>query len=276
MTITKVEEQWAGRTDKTRVFVVESDNVADGPVVARAAAGIPALGSAYPGDATGLLCDSVDVTDSRGPMLFRVEARYTQPQPGGSGGAGTGGEDVEIHVGWISSTEPLERDIDGNRVANSFGTLFDPPPQEDIYDLLITITRTETDFTAAKALTYRNVVNSDSNPKFWGFHPGQCRSFPVEAVRLIAGKYRVTYRIGIREAVDAPTALTVWHRRILDRGFYAQDDDGNEYRILDDHGQEKTEPSLLDGFGKVSAVEYWHYFRRFKPVLFAPLNLPTP
>lgn len=162
----------------------------------------------------------------------------------------------EIEFDFAASSEPIERDINGNPILNSADETFDPKPQKEVDDLIYRITRNEAVFDFAQARLYKGSVNEDD---FLGFPAKTCRINQYKARRMKTGPYyywTVTYEIQIRAFLLVDGKLETWRRRLLDQGFREKvgenDDDGKpKYALIKDQdGNPLSEPTLLDGLGK--------------------------
>jgi hypothetical protein len=95
-----------------------------------------------------------------------VKVHYSIPKDGETHG-GPGSQDtpleVQPRIRWEigSTSEPIDRDIDGNPIVNSAGDPFQSTPSRDYTTIFLTYSRNEPFFSVQTALTYGNKVNSE-------------------------------------------------------------------------------------------------------------------
>jgi len=191
---------------------------------------------------------------------------------------------MKIEWTFATSTEPIDRDADGEAITNSAGVTFDQPLSEEIDDQILRITRNEETFDANFAADYKGAVNSDT---FWGFPPRTCRLKIFDGVKARAAGlwfWQVTYEFHIRYDASDPLR-TGWNHRVLDQGYQvktgALNDDGSpEYETLTDaSGQPLREPVLLDGNGNRLAKNADPVYLEFETAparAFSALDLAEP
>lgn len=244
--------------DYTRSFDVLSNLRDESQAVVRLASGIPRPWTPYitpQGDIDpGSYCTNVEVKqDTQDPFLWRAVAQYssliTRP---------------DIHsienpllrpweVSWSSTNImiPASRDREGNWVINSAGELFDPPPEEEEYRLVLTVTRNEVYFDPNTIRKYKGKVNSQP----WiGIAKGQARMVDLSSTKKFEGGFwfwPTTYIWHIREPRPGFKPEEAWALNLLDRGFYELDDSlPPKLKIATDVlGRPVTQPVLLDGSG---------------------------
>jgi len=284
MAVVSVEEQWAeataegtreGRT-ATRVYTVLCDDGTDGPVVARAATGIPRVGDAHPQD-SWLKCSNIRAVPV-GPLLFKVYADYEVRF--GDAGQGESPLDQAAEHEWfvIESVEPIDEDADGNPIVNAVNEAFDPPIQREFADPAVRITRNEATFSASNSANYANKVNSDSiTIDGLNIGPGYAKMKSITGTSFIYGSetyYRVTYTIHLRAGG--------WQRRVLNQGYrywtgeYLDDGSKQIVRAEDANGQPLSHPVLLAADGKKlpdGGSPVWLSFDVYEEIAFGPLNL---
>lgn len=265
MSVTSITEDWTGlafngQVDLTsasgtlpRKFIVVFDNndaVYNRPILALTASAsgitIPDWWEAHPGG-TDFYVKRKTVAPYNGPLSWVVTCEY---------------EYVEnpLEQGYVvqftpqSSQEAIDTAIDGNvkgkKLCNSANEPFDPPIQEEFYDVGINITRNEASFNITKMAAYFNTVNSDTfaftcnNGVRYSFDPGKVRCKSIQAEEMRHGQiwyFKVSYEFVVRD--DG------WKRRILDQGF-REIVDGGYKSILDEEGNPITQPVNLNGNGR--------------------------
>jgi len=154
-----------------------------------------------------------------------------------------------ISYDFVQSTEPVEQDADGNALLNSADEPFDPPPSDEVYDLVMAVEVNWGSFDALQAAQYINAINSDVF--FYGiFSPAtvRCTRFSGTPDRVANLEY---YKVSLEFAARADG----WKRRLLDQGYRIKtgtDDDGNTtyQQLKDEDGNLLTQPVLLDGNGE--------------------------
>lgn len=246
--IDRVEEHWEGRrathkadgpTTYTRVFLVVTDDPLDGAQLVRQATGVPSIGDLYVTETESddtCVCVSVDPNqDGEDPRKWTVTCEYTDETKENP-------VDEPARKTWGSTARrvPLERDLDGDPIVNSANEPFDPPPEDEEYDLTLTITRNEATFDPLTIRAYQNKVN---DAEFFDFPAGEVKCNEIVASdqeRDDEAFVQVTYKFQIREGG--------WQLELLDQGF-RQLDGAAVVNILDERGQFLTKPTLLDGNG---------------------------
>jgi len=218
VSVVNVKLNWSGQQAEgtpqskayTQIYTVLVNNPAQDDVeTARTAPGIPPLGTPLGIDVTRTVESITAVRTSL--TLYTVTVVYRS-----SVGEGEDAEGVDIDWDAAPSSEEIDEDIDGKPIRNSAGEPFDPRLTEEIYDLQLTVTRTQANFEHRDALDYLGggkfggCVNADP---FYGYAPGSARMRSIRATRRRAGRgydYRVGYVIQFRDS---------WRRRVLDQGY---------------------------------------------------------
>lgn len=178
----------------------------------------------------------------------------------------------------ISIASPGGYDDDGELIpyVSSAGEPYDPPPEEDLEILIISITRWESPgFSLSEYFNYQNSANSDAvTIGDLGIQPGfiKLRLRIGKREKHVANDGTVTpYRQF--QYVLAVSPLT-WDIILLDQGSYYRDDAGDPVKFT----SQNKEFGLLDGSGGQLADDADPVFKNFKNkkrVPFAPLNLPS-
>lgn len=189
---------------------------------------------------------------------------------------------------FAASNEPVDVDIYGNPICGSSYEGFDPPPTEDIYDLVLRIEWNSEAFDALLAADYQGAVNEDH---FMVFGPGIARIINFSASEEhtpVLSYYKITIEIQFRIYGEAG-----WSRRFIDKGMReiagsenkTITDENNHERtitvlkykeILDKEEIPVTEPVFLDGRGHELPLGHKVAFKTFetkKKRPFSALNL---
>jgi len=240
-----------GKHEITRRFQVICSTLADGPIIAANAIGIPKLFQTYVfGDEFHTYCRCRSIEPKRkapNSAVWEVECKYSTPELKEGGGGGGG------HGGGGNSTSGSGREVEGQHqnplielpeVSTHFeskqgpvmsvfnlttgkiepckastGEVFVPPPQKDYSTLCLTIKRNEDLLRAPHPLLsvlFQDTVNSDV---FWGSAPGTVKCMSITAERqqkqLADGSIfpfiKATYQFRFRDS---------WDLQILDTGSY--------------------------------------------------------
>ena len=262
----------------TRVFKVVLDDPTDGPRAAALAddgsTAVPSINDAHPDDANALAhrIDPQKVSDTR--LIFNVAVDY-KTQFGAELPITENPLDEDPTIAWgrWTRTIAVDKDKDGTAVLNSARDPFDPPAEDDEYELEVTITRNEASFTPATAREYLNSVNSSSTT-IAGYSADAREAKLVEfggasAERHGTSYYVVTYKIQFKE--------DLWDLSLLDQGLYYLD--GTHKRRIKLDGEDAEQPQRLNGSGAAldedaaAAASVFRTFRRRKEKSFASLNL---
>jgi hypothetical protein len=142
---------------------------------------------------------------------------------------------------FVQWQRPIERDAEGFAMVNSAGEKFDPPIEIDDSRLQLTITRYETSYSPALALSYKDVVNSDV---FAGCQPGQVKAKPFTSDQQFENGvyyFAVTYVFDFRQT---------WKLHIIDQGYHTMDPTTGALVVINDKNfQPVSAPALLNGDG---------------------------
>jgi hypothetical protein len=283
--IIDIKESWSGMvsggTDsrtQTRVLTVLCDRPMTTTQIAFSP-GIPRWGEAHPED--GWLRAQIPGIKPLAPWYFEVTITYVIP-------GGSQGEDNPLNIppdrrwGFVECTEPIDEDLDGKPIVNSAGDTFDPPPTDDFYDPLYTITRNEAAFGPAVALMYNDAINADP---FMGAPAGSAwlrvESEEVQTKKLVYWRtiYSVQFRVNERDKAG-------WKLRMLNQGYNSKFQTGSNDTEVRPVMDKKTNtpishPVLLDAKGQRILPEQlaggtkavWLMFKRKRAVPFGPLHL---
>jgi len=285
----------AGRLTTVRKFKVQTNDLADGPLVVTAAPGIPRLYESYFfGNELQvyMLCRSMSAERLEpNSMWWEVIANYSTPEPKEPGGVvsphGTGQEvsgqftNPLLELAEVAfSTETVQVPVygiykdDGSSEAckNSAGEIYNPPPMMDQARLTMTITRNEPISSPhpVTSVLYQNTVNSDA---WWGLNPGQARCKTITSSRQVKNLPNGVPFVYLK-VVYSFSLLPTHDLQILDAGdFYLVS--GKKTAFQDAQGNAYV--GLLDGTGFRLSDGVAPVFKTFKVYPrqpFAPLNLP--
>jgi len=285
MAVISVTEDWQRRTANFRpddagaalVFTVGFDNQTspkERPLLAASASygdvRVPNMWEAHP--YTPVLWVQDKDIQALSPFFYEVTVIYGVRSPdifkqGQSPMVHPLDEPTDITWTFVTTNEPIDRDIDGNPLTNSADESFDPPITKDFHDLVLRIERNRAAYSALMAGEYIGAVNSDN---FWDFPPRvvRCMDFSAKLMRTGTTTYwRVTYEFQIRFNFLEGTDWG-WRRRILDQGFRvkAGADENNKpiYQELKDEDDNKlSQPVKLDGNGQELGVGDVPVFLKF-------------
>jgi hypothetical protein len=221
---------------------------------------------------------SVDPTrDDANPYHWRVEVNYdvVDDNSGGHGGKKAGPQDPQdvtdprnwlpsIGANWILKQRPVYYDVNGNKIINSAMTAPNPPINQEVYHLQVTISRYEDKLNLPQLQQFNNVLNADT---FWGQQAGMCKCLPIsfEYEQLNGVDYwkkKYTIEIAPGYKVDATGAIEDWGYKLIDQGYtQLVDANGNPCgstadpttvhpaTIPDRYGGKISQPVFLDGHG---------------------------
>ena len=274
MAIVSVNEQLGARTGSinaqwqrtyTRVFIVETNDVKDGPYAVRTAVdpntstAIPSIGNSYTNSTgayaatetdTGSFVQSIEVAEdggsSSGGMQWLVTVKYG-PYDATQFSATAVDWPIRVSFGGNHYDKVVWFDQAGNAIRNSAGDPFDSPITRDDTRSVITVERNElvSAFDLTLAESYRDKVN---NATWNGFDAKtvKCSSITTGPPQQDANGaifYVVTYVFEI----DRDT----WKKSLLDQGLCQLDSSSpaRQTPITDANGQPVTEAVPLDGSG---------------------------
>lgn len=218
-------------TEGYQVLVEPGDDIT---VVANAP-GLPLMGSQHPSGAYAYL-SSISPAPM-GPTLWVVTLGYE--------GVNIDAPTVTVEWSDTTTTEPIDRDYDGNAIVTANGEQVDGLTV-DVSDQVVVIKRQFTSINTASIAAYRRATNSDT---FLGWAPGTARLIGFSAVNQFsygspAAGWDVTARIQFREPLGGATSAQAWYKRWRHEGLLVKVD-GVIRRATDDLGQEETKPVLL-------------------------------
>ena len=249
---TRGERAWKDLNGRhyVRTYLVIVDDAADGPATVMDAddgsTAIPELGDAHPNNAyaraRSVTPEQVKAED-RLKWLCRVSYDTTTRKPPKENPLR---EDPEISWGQITRTLAIVKDKDGVAILNSAYNPYDPPFEDEVHDLAVTIVRNVKTFTPSTADSYVDSVNSDSTT-IAGLAVSARQAKLVQWTAVSGERngidfWRETYVIEFRAAT--------WDLELLDHGLYYISGT-DRLPILDDEKNPLTEPQRLDGSGGV-------------------------
>ena len=197
------------------------------------------IGVEHP-DITGIFCRGIS-PQQISPIFWQVLIAW-------EGETATASVDVE----WtdVTTTEPVDRDFDGNAIVTDNGEQVEGLTM-DVSDQICVIRRKFITVNTASIRQYRRATNSDT---FLGWPPGTARLVGYSAknqFRFQAAQelWDVTARIQFREPYANTTTEEAWYKRWRHEGLYVKD--GTVIRrAVDELGQERTKPVLLQDGGE--------------------------
>ncbi len=298
MAIKKVTENWQKRTVEetageriaVRLFDVDFDNrdkPEARPILALNAVtsecSVPQQGAQHPFD-RGMYLARKSVETAEGAFRYQVTCSYSTLTLGELENPLR--EKPQIHWTFVTTDEPVDKDINGKAILNSALEPFDPPITKPVHDLALQYTRNERRYNQMTALKYKGKINSNT---FLDAPPGTVMCTVFDADKIYDEKYgdyyRVTYEFQFR-LEEVGGKKWGWRRRILDAGFRElveiADTTGEPHweNIKDEDGNPVSQPVPLDGDGmKLHPTGKWPpdgYFLEFElheKVSFSPLNI---
>jgi len=292
MAIIDCIEEWKGRNAEgdvqhgygTRIFIVTFD-VGDSPelrpFMARDAYWfgfpiMPQIGNIHPYHPR-IWAQRKSVVPFEGPLSYEVTVYYSSEPYRSYENSPAEFDDPlnapsKISWSFITSNEPVDRDIHGNPILNSAQESFNTPITKEFHDQVLRVIKAQETFNAVRAYDYMGSLNSNT---FYGCPPGtmKCTTFDGEEARSVNLIYWIiTYEFQYR--ADG------WKRKVLDEGYRVKTgtiDGMNTYQtILDKEGNPLSQPTLLDGYGnkmQASALGVWLEFDIYPSKNFSLLGL---
>jgi len=164
----KLVKAASGWTADREFQVIQADTETDALAATLVSVGtvLPVMNDAHPAS-TFLLVDSVSVDQAVGFKFWTVKVHYSIPKDG-QAHDGPGAQDNPLleppRIRWEfgASSEPIDRDINGNPIVNSAGDPFQQPVTRDFTTIFLVYTRNEPFFNVNTAITYSNKTNSGS------------------------------------------------------------------------------------------------------------------
>lgn len=203
------------------------------------------------------------ISNDGGPYLLRADVTYARPSGGQQQEENPIDEAPRVNWSYGVELEPSDRDIEGNPVTNSAGSIYEGLTREVVVSYL-RITRNESSYDPNFALAFMNTTNSDSFPV-----PGPSgRRYTVPALWakcisiLPAGDYTedadyvpVEYTIAIKTPVTdfEKSGVSLWDWRLMDKGTTGLFTDTTTGKLQIGRFFIRGEPAgelRLDGHGK--------------------------
>ena len=256
-----VKENWSGRSYSQRTMTARREFTVSGVVDdLQAISAVPELARnvSFPQDAR-LLSEGAEVSRWEGPRFAVVTADFSIPQ------SGSGSEhepppetnklDEPPRISWqqSESSEPVDRDADGNPILYSNWKPVDPPVTRMICNERFTVKRWESTYDRAKALTYKGRINSDT-VTLWGW--GDAQPGTLLLVSYLPASELRPDDTPVECVYTFETDDLLKHRwRILDQhiegisGINAATGKPETKPIWDAANKEVVQPVLLDGSG---------------------------
>lgn len=179
------------------------------------------------------------------PILWQVVVGYDGESPDP--------ESVEVEWTDASSTEPIDRDYNGEAIVTANNEQVDGLTME-IADQVAIITKKFVTINTYAMSAYRHATNSDT---FLGWPPGTCRLVGISAKNKFKynqaqEQWTATFRFQFRAGLAGATDAQAWYKRWRHEGFYVRDTIGGAvYRARDSNGLETSKPVLLDANGLI-------------------------
>ena len=263
-----------GKRTYRAMYVVVTDDINDGPLTVRMAAGIPQIGDSYSlgndYDPTAFVKSITPTRKGENSKVWEVVVEWSElakvDNPLNRPAKKNWGFEQAGKVAW--------QDIDGKAILNSAGDYFDPPIEIEDSRPLLTVVRNDATFDPLLAIDYQDAVNED---RFLIANPGQCKVAGIEASEEEENDvkfWRVVFHFAFRREG--------WLAEPLDQGRYATVDANGAAQkrtpIPDKAGDPVTDPVPLDGKGAelVDATPETAKFLKFtvyKKRLFSRFNI---
>lgn len=206
-----------------------------------AASGVPINGQQY-ADGRAAFVTSRSFTQLS-PILWQVNVGYE--------GESADPEAVEVEWSDTTSTEPIDRDYNGNAIVTENLEQVDGLTME-LSEPVAVITKKFLTIDLYAIGLYRHATNSDT---FLGWPPGTVRLMGFSAKnRFKYGQaqeqWTVQARLAFRRGLAGATDAQAWYKRWRHEGYYVRSVAGGTiYRARDANGLEVTKPVLLDEDG---------------------------
>ncbi len=244
-------------TTYQRRFVVQTDNMNDGPATVMAASGIPKPFDTYTSgndsDSSAQCISIQPVPRSQEPMIWDVVCNYSTQVPAGGGGNNGPKTPTErptkYGMSFTTITRILTQDYSNppRAILNSAGQQFHPPLEQEIYLPVVTAQKYEDQLLVGYARAYNGTVNSNEfsineltlPPEVALFHMRQSPYF----------ENGVSYWDTIYEFI---LNWDGWNAKPLDQGTMELVDDGvtDKLQVITDRfGLPVSQPVNLDGDG---------------------------
>lgn len=264
----------------TRVWLVTTDDRQVDSNNVQAAPGIPNMFDFYQTsssvDTQALVNEKSAREDGENPYKWEVQVDYSSDCPNPVYGV----EDPTLddpkfvwEVEELKEVVEMSLDTPPLKIANSAGQPFDPPPEKDVMERKLIVTRNEATWDPSTEDVYAYSTNTES---FAGYAPGEGRMQPIKAEEAFgAGKvyWKKTYEFRFRKAPRT------WTIRPLDHGPCILGPDGNPMTY---HGMDgaATGSILLNGLGQrldpAISNPFYFDFKVYNAVDWTPLGINPP
>lgn len=218
--------------------------IGDSPEDVLAATGIPAYGDRHRSGADSFVKSKS--AEPLGPIFWAVTVNYEGSR-----------FDSNVDIEWTDTTtsEPVDRDYDGNAIVTANGEQVEGLTYE-LSDPVVVIRRKFLLFNAYSVGPYRHATNSDT---FLGWPPGTARLVGFSAknqfkFNMPLEQWDVTARVQFRIPYMGATAAQAWYKRWRHEGMLVRSG-GIIGRATDGMGQEVTKPVLLKADGTLEPNE---------------------
>lgn len=258
----------------TREFLVNTDDLRDGPITVLNAPGLPLVGNSYAAATEShpyLFCvrrrpDRVNPKSSQWVVACEYETPTTQLQRPDTPEF----ELPSIRTDSYPTHEELEEDLDGVRIANGAGDPFRPAYRRTVHWPTLFISRNEpvNSPILATQKAYQGRISSDV---FWGDPAGKwlCARIRSNLVtRLLSNGTKYPY---LRVDYEFHYADT-WQYEPLNKGYYYLNGAGKRLAFKTADGREYE--GLLAENGQTTIVPHYMEFRVTPSAAFAGLQLP--
>lgn len=280
MAVLYVEELFDGRAGSgdfkrqrnyTRRFEVRTSDPFDGPLVVASSPFLPGLGQPYitlrEGDA-GALVKSVDPEQhADDPTLWIVTVKYDTQFDTKDGQAPKDRPEDPLSrppvwkFGFQKSTRPVTVDKDGKPIINSASFPFDPPVEEEVSLLTISVTKNVAFWWADQAMALVKSVNK----KKWYTLPERTVKFDGQEAESKFENNLQFWSVTSNLIVNPET----WDVKVLDAGYFelvlnTTTGIKEPRKILDKLGREPTAPWPLKDGARVPPGAGSVYYLTFK------------
>lgn len=239
------DHTWEGEDEYTVVYYVRTDSVSDGAVTVLTAPGIPILGEPYMlGNeiAPQAVVIHKHAQERESPTEWEVEVTYSARQQDDEPPQEQDPTQLEAEIsltfesrrvvipGYFNDpAATFSWDYLSLGIVNSAGEPFDPQPEYDIADPLLTISKNLREMSAEWLMNMANTVNATD---FFGASPRQLRLLPPTTRRawdkVIGYYWPTTFQFAYR--------YETWDLQLLNIGTYYIDDSGNRQAFTDAEG----------------------------------------
>jgi hypothetical protein len=237
-------------SDGWQVVLSEPDDDAHRVAQEAVGLGMPNFGDQH---ISGVNSFVTDMTPTRvGPITWLIMLGYK--------GISDDTSTVDVEWGDVTTTEPVDRDINGYAIVTANGEQVDGLSM-DVADQVVVIRRKFLTINTASIREYRRATNSDT---YLGWPAGTARligfsaknQFKYGAAREL---WDVTARIQFREPLANTTSAQAWYKRWRHEGLLVSEG-GRIVRARDENQQEVTKPVLLKSDGTLETDPNAAYF----------------